>query len=319
MDAGLPANVVTLVQGDGTTAETLMADRNVDAVTLTGSLAAGHAAQTICAGRCAPFQGELGGNNAAIVWSDADLRFAARCVARGGFGSAGQRCTANRRLIVEETCYPEFLQALRDATATMPWGDPLDEETEVGPVISSAALRRIAAVIERAGAAGHDVISPHRDSRSADELLRRGWYVPPTLICCDDPAAEIVQEETFGPVVVIQRAKDWEHAIALCNGVRQGLAAAVFTDSLERQQRFLAEARAGLLKINASTAGAAPDAPFCGWQTSGVGPPEHGAADIEFYTRSQTIYGPPATTLGKTIDVSCTTTSRREGLSNDPR
>lgn len=311
MDAGLPADVVTLVQGDAKTAEKLMAERNVDAVTLTGSLAAGHAAQVICAGRCAPFQGELGGNNAAILWSDTDLRSAARCVAQGGFGSAGQRCTANRRLIVDETCWPEFLEALRDATATMQWGDPLDEETEVGPVISSAALQRIAAVVERAGAAGHDVFSPHRSSPAAADLERCGWYFPPTLVCCDDPAAEIVQEETFGPVMVVQRAKDWEHASALCNGVRQGLAAAVFTDSLERQRQFVAEARAGLLKINASTAGAAPDAPFGGWQASGVGPPEHGAADIEFYTRSQTIYGPPAAAPCRPFDASCATTAER--------
>ncbi|MGQ0635975.1 MAG: aldehyde dehydrogenase family protein [Planctomycetaceae bacterium] len=288
--AGLPPGTVTLVQGNHVTAERLIADPTVDAVTLTGSSAAGRAAQRLCVARQVPFQGELGGNNPAIVWSDANLADAAAQVAQGGFGSAGQRCTANRRVIVDHDCYRAFLKALQKATEALTWGDPLDDSTQVGPVISAEALCRISGVVDRARATGARVICVHRASGQAAELAERGCYYPPALVCCDDPAAEIVQEETFGPVIVVQRASGWGQAMKLCNGVSQGLVAALFSGSVERQQRFLSEARAGLLKINASTAGAAAAAPFGGWKASGVGPAEHGVADVEFYTRFQTIY-----------------------------
>ena len=118
-----------------------------------------------------------------------------------------------------------------------------------------------------------------------------GKIYPPTILRCDDPVHEIVQEETFGPVLVVQEAQDWEHAIRLCNGVRQGLAAAAFTRSPDIVRKFLEQAEAGILKINQSTAGAAVDAPFGGWKSSGVGLPEHGPFDLEFFTRPQTVYG----------------------------
>ena len=108
---------------------------------------------------------------------------------------------------------------------------------------------------------------------------------------CDDSKNEIVQEETFGPVLVIQVARDWSHAIHLLNDVRQGLAAAVFATSPDIVRRFLDEAEAGILKVNQSTAGAAVDAPFGGWKASGIGPPEHGRFDMEFFTRTQAVYG----------------------------
>ena len=114
---------------------------------------------------------------------------------------------------------------------------------------------------------------------------------PPTILDCARPQHEIVQEETFGPVLVVQPARRWHDAIKLCNGVRQGLAAAVFTRSVEVANRFLDEAHAGILKRNRSTADAAVDAPFGGWKASGVGPPEHGPFDLEFFTRPQTVYG----------------------------
>jgi acyl-CoA reductase-like NAD-dependent aldehyde dehydrogenase len=105
-----------------------------------------------------------------------------------------------------------------------------------------------------------------------------------------DPLREIVQEETFGPVLVVQPAQAWEEAIRLCNGVRHGLAASVFTASGDKVRDFLQRVSAGILKVNESTAGAAIDAPFGGWKASGVGPPEHGTFDIDFFTRPQTVY-----------------------------
>jgi acyl-CoA reductase-like NAD-dependent aldehyde dehydrogenase len=134
--AGCPAGAVTLVTGDHTTAQLLAAEDEVDAVTLSGSLPAGYALQEICARRHVPFQAELGGNNAAIVWEDADLPDAATRIAEAAFGFAGQRCTANRRAIVAAGCYEPFLSQLQAAVAALVWGDPLEPATQIGPLIS---------------------------------------------------------------------------------------------------------------------------------------------------------------------------------------
>lgn len=287
LEAGLPVGVVNVLLGDHSTAEHLLDQPLVRAASLTGSSAAGHAAHAICARRRIPFQGELGGNNAAIVWADADLRAAARELAAGGFGSAGQRCMANRRVIVERGVFAAFATELEAATDALGWGDPFDEATVVGPLISPHAVRRVAAAVAAAEAAGAVVRVGREGGPSLDP---RGAFHPPTIVRAVAPTAEIVQEETFGPVVVLQAAADWPEAIGLCNGVRQGLAAALFTRSTALRERFLDEAEAGLLKLDQSTAGAAADAPFGGWKASGVGPAEHGVADRDFYTRMQTVY-----------------------------
>src|SRR5207253_8091917 len=108
--------------------------------------------------------------------------------------------------------------------------------------------------------------------------------------CCDDPAHELVQSETFGPLLVVQRATDWAEALTLVNGVAQGLVAALFSGSAARAADFLEEVDAGIVKLNRSTADAEVDTPFGGWKASAVGPPEHGRFDVDFYTRPQTVY-----------------------------
>jgi acyl-CoA reductase-like NAD-dependent aldehyde dehydrogenase len=288
--AGCPPGVVNLVCGDSSTAKALMSDEGVDAITLTGSLAAGYSAQYICTNRHIPLQAELGGNNASIIWSDCDLKKAAFSVAEAGFELAGQRCTANRRVIVEKCCYDTFLKYLETAVAALIWGDPIDQRTQVGPLISNERRDRVAAIVSRAKAAAETVLAPHKEDLHYAEFSCRGAYFPPTVICCDDPNQEIVQEETFGPVMVMQRASDWDHALDLCNGVKQGLVAALFSQSKNLQRTFLDKAKAGILKINCPTTGVDVEAPFGGWKSSGIGAPEHGACDRQFYTRIQSIY-----------------------------
>ena len=283
MATGWPKVLQVLPGGDQTARELMAAS---DAVTISGSLKAGRAAQEICATHHIPLQAELGGNNASIVWRDADLGAAAESISEGAFAFAGQRCTANRRAVVDSSVYDVFLDQLILASRRLVWGDPVDEKTQIGPLISSASHNRVKAVIDRARAASLRVITP-LEKLNGD---RSGACLEPTVICCDNPDAEIVQEETFGPVLVIQKAKDWDEAIALCNGVKQGLAAAIFTTSPKRIEDFLRRVRAGILKINCSTANAAVDLPFGGWKASGIGPAEHGPANREFFTRMQSIY-----------------------------
>ncbi len=288
-EAGLPSALVSLVPGGADTAAALMADASVDAVSLTGSSEAGFAAEAICGRRRIPLQAELGGNNAAIVWRDCDVAQAASAVAEAGFGAAGQRCTANRRVIVDDACHARFVEELEAATAALGVGDPADPRVHVGPLVSTAARDRVAGAVERARE-GAEVRQPVADGALLRRLEKKGPYHSPTLVLCDDPDAEIVHEESFGPVVVVQRATAFEQALDRLNGVRQGLVASLFSASRERRESFLREARAGVLKLDLATADVGVETPFGGWKASGVGPAEHGDGNRDFYTRAQAVY-----------------------------
>lgn len=284
-DARLPEGVVSLVPGDRRAAVAVMSDPGVDAVTVSGSSSAGWAAQEICARRRIPLQAELGGNNAAIVWEGADLPRAASLLAQGAFSFAGQRCTANRRAIVHSRLFDELLELLSAATATLSWGDPFDPATRVGPLVSEEARDRVAAAVAGAAAAGARLLAPHPLAPGGPGA----WY-PPTIVLGAPHESAIVQEETFGPVLVLESAPDFDTALRLANGVRHGLVAALFSGPGPWREAFKNAALAGVLKWNASTAEADVDAPFGGWKASGLGPPEHGPGDVEFYSRLQASY-----------------------------
>lgn len=291
-DAGVPEDGVQMLTGDHETAQKLAADENVDAVTITSSAAAGYAIQEICARRFLPLQAELSGNNAAIVWDDANLPMAAAQIAWGAFGFAGQRCSANRRVIVSATRFDRFLRVLKNAAEELKWDDPLKISTDIGPVIHTAKRDEHLALIESAKGSG----AASRIEFLFDEFARQPWikngaYARPIIVCCEEPGHAVVQEETMSPLLVVQRAEDFDQALELCNGVRHGLAAALFTDSSVLQAKFLSEARAGILKINSATTGVDVSLPFGGWKMSGYGPPEHGEGDRFFYSRMQAVYG----------------------------
>jgi len=291
-EAGIPDGTVRILTGDHATAQTLAADENVNAVTITGSACAGFAIQEICARRFLPFQAELSGNNAAIVWDGAELPRAAAQIAFGAFGFAGQRCTANRRVIINEALFESFLGELKIQAEKLNWGDPLHESTHIGPVIHTAKRGEQAALIKAVQESG---VARRVEflfaSRAGESWVKAGAYAQPVIVCCDDPGHPLVQEETMSPLLIVQRAAHFDEALKLCNGVRHGLAAALFSDSAVLQEQFLTEARAGILKINSATAGVDVSLPFGGWKMSGHGPPEHGAGDRLFYTRMQAVYG----------------------------
>jgi acyl-CoA reductase-like NAD-dependent aldehyde dehydrogenase len=263
-------------------------------VTISGSSSAGWAAQEACARRRIPLQAELGGNNSSVVWTGADLPRAAREIARGAFSFAGQRCTANRRAVVEATLYDELLERVTAAAKELAWGDPLDPATDVGPVISADARDRVERSLELASASGARVLRPHAPGAEASGL-RDGAYCAPAIVRGAAHESEIVQEETFGPVLVVEAARTFEEALALADGVRQGLVSALFAGGgaagEELRGRFLASAKAGILKWNGRRRTPDAAAPFGGWKASGIGPPEHGAGDLEFYGRLQALYG----------------------------
>lgn len=287
-EAGIPAPLLSLVFGDVKTAHALIAHPGVAAVTLTGARRAGLEAASLCARRTIPLQAELGGNNAAIVMADADLGAVARALALSAFGFAGQRCTATRRIVVDHSVRERFTSMLMAEVEKLRIGDPLDPATQLGPMISAARRAEIMAAVARAV------------TRDGGRLLHGGfvppgmdggcWYLP-TLVDRLAPDAALVREESFGPIAVIQSARNYDEAIALCNGVVEGLVASFFGHDEMLQRRFMAEAEAGILRLNPCGFPVAADAPFGGWKSSGIGPPEHGRWDREFFARPQAIYG----------------------------
>ena len=289
--AGVPRNAVQIVTGDHATAQSLAANELVNAVTLTSSPQAGFTLAEICAGRCVPLQAELSGNNASIVWDEKDSARAAAQIAFGAFGFAGQRCTANRRVIVKTKHADKFVYLLKSAAEKLVWDDPTKSTTDIGPVISTGKRDEHRALI-LAAEQSSDVRRVERllPERAAELSIKGGAYAQPVIICCDKPNHLIVQEESMSPILVVQRANSFDEAVKLCNGVRHGLIAALFTKSPALKKRFLAEAQSGMLKINSSTVGVDVTLPFGGWKASALGPPEHGEADRLFYTRMKTIY-----------------------------
>ena len=280
-ESGVPNGTLNLLLGGTETALSLFSHPGIDAVTLSGGMRAGYTAISVCSSLHRPLQAELGGNNAAIAWGEFDLEKMVTEVTAGAFGFAGQRCPANRRLIVEESRFDSVLEILREKVSGYPVGDPRLEATDCGPMISAAQRSKFLRTLEIA----HDC-----KQFSALQPQEAGYYQAPVLVWGCRPESHIVQEESFGPVLVLQAARDFEQAIEFANGVKQGLAASLFSLEEDLQSRFLSHAQAGILKLNSATHGAHPEVPFGGWKRSGLGPPEHGPGDVEFYTRWQAVY-----------------------------
>ena len=289
--AGIPEAMVNLVFGDGDTAREIMASPMVQAISITGSTSTGATAAALCARHAKPLQAELGGNNAAIVLADADIAAAVSGLALAAFGFAGQRCTATRRLVVERAAIDEFLASFLPAMAKLRVGDPEELSTQVGPLISAEHRSRVEAAISFALEEGGQLLSGGGRPASGND----GFYLNPTLITGLEPTASLILHETFGPVAILQPAEDFDDALALLNGVSQGLVASIHTSSPEKRRRFIAAAEAGILKLAPGALAIHPDAPFGGWKSSGMGPPEHGQWDHEFYTRPQAIYADQGT------------------------
>jgi acyl-CoA reductase-like NAD-dependent aldehyde dehydrogenase/nicotinamidase-related amidase len=287
MDAGLPSGLVNLVFGDSATVQAMVYEPNVAAVSLTGSSGTGRQVTAMCAQAGKPLQAELGGNNAVIVMSDCHIREAAQSLALSAFSFAGQRCTATRRFIVEESIRADFEEALVSAVSALHVGNPIDPSTQVGPLISREKQGNVKSIVASAVQKGARLLC----GGYIPEEFQGGCWYQPTLLGSVSPLHQIVQEETFGPVAVIQNAINFDEALRLCNGVPQGLVAGLYSTNESIQKRFLEAVEAGVVKINRGAFDIHPEAPFCGWKDSGMGPPEHGIWDREFYSRPQAIYG----------------------------
>lgn len=287
-DAGLPAGVLNLLIADGGTGGHLIAHAGVDAVTFTGSTAVGRSIAASCAARGVAVQAEMGGKNAAVVLADADLDLAAEQVLLGAFRSTGQKCTATSRLIVEAAVADEFVDEVARRATALVVGDPLAEGTQMGPLVSDAALRT---VLDGVGAAlGQGARLLAGGTARLDGDLAQGWFAAPTVLELASTDADLWREELFGPVLGVVRADSAEAAFALAADSAYGLSAAVFTNDLGRALTAVDELDVGILHVNSETAGADPHVPFGGAKGSGYGPKEQGRASREFFTHTTTVY-----------------------------
>jgi acyl-CoA reductase-like NAD-dependent aldehyde dehydrogenase len=286
IDAGLPPGVLNLVLGKGSQiGDTLVTHRQVEAITFTGSNAVGRAIQAKATAHGKKVQLEMGGKNPAVVLADADLAHAAEHVARGAFLSAGQKCTATSRVIVEAPALEEFQERLVTLARTWKLGDPLEPDTKVGPLASEDQLKTVAGYLE---VGAHDGARVLAGGRRAEGL--GGYYVEPTVLANVPPESRVVREEIFGPVAALIPARSYEEAVALANDTPFGLTASLFTRDLGKALRFAADIRTGVVKINQESAGLEFQVPFGGMKESSSGSREQGKAAREFFTQWKTVY-----------------------------
>ncbi len=285
----LPEGVFSLLIGSGRTiGEKMLADPRLHLISFTGSVATGRHAASVVAGRLGKSILELGGNNAIIITPEADLKLAIPAVVFGAVGTAGQRCTTTRRLLVHHSLYKQMKKALVKAYGSLRIGNPLDSGNHVGPLVNQQAVSDFSLAIKTLREQGGKILFGGKVLTGKG--YASGCYVMPTLV---EAKAELplVQEETFAPILyLIKYTGDVDRAIALQNDVRQGLSSAIFTNDLREAETFLSSAGSdcGIANVNIGTSGAEIGGAFGGEKETGGGR-ESGSDAWRAYMRRQTV------------------------------
>ena len=274
--------VFNLCVGDVPLGERMIHDRRLPLISATGSSRLGRRVGEVVGKRLGRALLELGGNNAIIVTPSANLDLALRATLFAAVGTAGQRCTTVRRLIVHESVAGAFVDRLVAAYRTLPIGDPWDEGVLVGPLINESAVATMMAALEAATAQGGQVI------QGGKRLDRAGYFVEPALVRAT-PGMPIVGEETFAPILYVMTYRSLDEALALHNSVEQGLTSAIFTEHLREAELFLSAegSDCGIANVNIGTSGAEIGGAFGGEKATGGGR-EAGSDAWKAYMRRQT-------------------------------
>ncbi|GEP88912.1 aldehyde dehydrogenase (NAD+) [Chitinophaga terrae (ex Kim and Jung 2007)] len=282
----VPEGVSCLVTGGRETGEWLAHDKRIPLVSATGSTRMGKAVGAAVGERLGRSLLELGGNNAIIITADADLDMALIGAVFGAVGTAGQRCTSTRRLIIHESVYDNFIARLARAYSQLRIGNPLDEHNHVGPLIDRAAVEAYLGAIEQVKQqGGHFVVEGGVLTGPGYES---GCYVKPCIAAVEN-TYDIVQHETFAPILYVMKYQTLEEAIAMQNDVPQGLSSAIMTLNLREAERFLSHAGSdcGIANVNIGTSGAEIGGAFGGEKETGGGR-ESGSDAWKAYMRRQT-------------------------------
>jgi aldehyde dehydrogenase (NAD+) len=265
----VPAGVSCVVIGGADVGEALAASEQLPLISATGSVRMGRAVAQTVAKRLGRSLLELGGNNGMILSPSADLELATRAIVFAAAGTAGQRCTTLRRLIVHDSVRAQLVERLKKVFDRLPVGDPTKQETLIGPLIDERSAEAMTKALDEAKRAGAKV---HGGQRVIDGVPRGGAYVRPAVVEIN-PDAPIVKEETFAPILYVMGYEDLDQAIAIHNDVPQGLSSAIFTADMREAERFLSPAGSdcGIANVNIGTSGAEIGGAFGGEKVTGGG------------------------------------------------
>lgn len=291
VEAGIPDGVFNLVHGTGEEiGEYLATHPKVDGVSFTGSTAVGEKLARMCSALDKEISCEMGGKNAIIVMDDAKLELAVEGALWGGFGTTGQRCTAASRIVVHEAVYNKFLKMFANAVLALRLGNGLLKTTDVGPVINDSQMEKVLNYIKIGQREGAKLVIGGRAYRKGP--CSKGYFIEPTIFADVKQKMRIAQEEIFGPVVSVMKAKDLKDAIRIVNDAPYGLSSAIYTQDVNNSAIAERDLDTGLVYINASTIGAEIQLPFGGTKKSGLGHREAGGKGgaMEMFTKWKVIY-----------------------------
>ncbi|MCY3770335.1 MAG: aldehyde dehydrogenase [Gammaproteobacteria bacterium] len=284
-EAGFPPGVVNVITGYGEPCgRALTAHPDVARVAFTGGPETASRIIQNTSRNYAHVSLELGGKSPMVIFEDADLEGAVNGIIAGNFGASGQSCVAGSRVFIQEGIYEDVLAEVVKRAGRIQIGDPLGEDTQMGPLATRAQRDRIVAAVARSQEQGAEL---HYGGKPPARF-RKGYYFEPTILGCPSQEIETVQNEMFGPVLSALKFRDENDAIAMANDTRFGLGAGVFTENLARAHRVSARIRSGILWVNTYRA-ISPIAPFGGFGHSGYGR-EAGMEALLDYTRTKTVW-----------------------------
>ena len=289
VDAGVPAGVVNYVAGPGAELGQAMTDGPwMKAVSFTGSCSVGGLLYDRAVRRRLRVQLEMGGKNPTVVLADADLDRAVEDTVNGAFASTGQKCTATSRAIVDASVHDAFVDKLVARTCALRVGNGMDPSTDIGPAVDQQQLDTVLRYVELGRAGGAILACGGR--RLAEPPFDHGYFVEPAVFVNVHERMAIAQDEIFGPVLSVLKARDFDDAVRMANAVAFGLSASVQTRDLSRAFEFINRIDAGLVTVNLPSAGVEYQLPFGGTKDSSFGPKEQGPHALDFYSDWKTVY-----------------------------
>ena len=288
-EAGIPKGVVNFVAGSGgEIGRALINAKPLKAVSFTGSCEVGNWLHGEASKRRLRIQLEMGGKNPTIVLADADFNSAVENTVNASFFSTGQKCTATSRVIVEDAIYDKFVDAVVERTKKLKVGNGMEAGIDIGPAIDQGQLDTNLKYIEIGKKEG--AVLKCGGKRLTGGAYDKGYFCEPTVFADVTESMTIAQEEIFGPVLAVMRAKDFEDAMRIANNIPFGLSASIQTTNVSRVFDFVYRMEAGLLTVNLPSAGVEYQLPFGGTKDSSFGAKEQGPAALEFYSDYKTVY-----------------------------
>lgn len=288
-EVGIPKGVVNLIHGIGEEAgRALVAHRDIDLVSFTGSAEVGKEIATVCGRNLKRHSLEMGGKNAQIIMEDADLDLAVEGALWGAFGTSGQRCTATSRIIVHRAVAKKFTEIILKRASRLRIGDGLQKGVDLGPLINENQLKKVDRYVQIGRKEGARLLlGGHPLKKGA---YREGHFYPPTLFSEVKSTMRIAQEEIFGPVVGILTVKSIEEAIEVLNNSVYGLSSSIYTQNVNRAFQAIRDIRAGITYVNGPTIGAEVQLPFGGVKNSGSGHREAGKTVYDIFTEWKSVF-----------------------------